>query len=322
MVPLVSGSTVSNVRVFPSIHSLSPVFRKPFNLQGWLNSPLVAIALVAATLAMFHANGSDVHHPLVLLFMVSVSFAVSRYLGAIPASLFLIGVQCVLQILVPFASSPIAHQVTQSVEISIFGFGAIAVGCCFRKMNDQIVRYQKEHEQLSLAIESVQSKQRAFVGDVLALATGDAMQLCESARDLPSCLPFVPGESSLPLNSSMLCEVRMRIRDAGQYAGLTEYQIGDLVIAGSEAALNAVVHAEGGTIEIRASKEANRVQIWVRDQGAGIDDMFLHRATLEQGFSSKGTLGQGFSLIVSTTRRVYLLTNPDGTTVVLESERG
>ena len=130
---------------------------------------------------------------------------------------------------------------------------------------------------------------------------------------------LAPGEQPVPLDSAMLSEVRSRIRKAGSAVGLPESVTGDLVIAGSEASLNAVVHATGGIAEIRGDVGGS-LQIWVRDCGAGIDDAFLHRAILEAGFSSKGTLGQGFSLIVSTCHRVYLLTGSTGTTIVLATE--
>jgi hypothetical protein len=44
----------------------------------------------------------------------------------------------------------------------------------------------------------------------------------------------------------------------------------------------------------------------------------LHRATLEKGYSSIGTLGHGFPLMIRCADRVYLLTGDAGTTVVIE----
>jgi hypothetical protein len=68
--------------------------------------------------------------------------------------------------------------------------------------------------------------------------------------------------------------------------------------------------------------DAGQVQVWVKDERKGIDLSNLPRATLETGFSTGGVgIGHGFSLMISTCRRVYPLTGTGGTTVVLEQDR-
>jgi hypothetical protein len=47
----------------------------------------------------------------------------------------------------------------------------------------------------------------------------------------------------------------------------------------------------------------------------------LHRATLERGFTTAGTMGHGFWLMLKTVDRVWLLTGAAGTTVVIEQDR-
>ena len=59
----------------------------------------------------------------------------------------------------------------------------------------------------------------------------------------------------------------------------------------------------------------------VEDQGGGIAVENLPRATLSRGFSTKATLGHGLKMMIETADRLYLLTGPSGTTVVLEQER-
>jgi len=64
------------------------------------------------------------------------------------------------------------------------------------------------------------------------------------------------------------------------------------------------------------------VQVRVQDHGPGIDEAILHRATLERGFSTRAAgFGHGFWLMVRTADRVFLLTGPGGTTLLLEKER-
>jgi anti-sigma regulatory factor (Ser/Thr protein kinase) len=158
---------------------------------------------------------------------------------------------------------------------------------------------------------------RVFVREVLASVTGGRLVLCHSADELP---PRVPAEETVPvpLTSRALRELRVLTREAATIAGLDPTRTDDIVTATSEAAMNAVVHARGGAATVLASSEFDCVQIWIRDRGTGIDVRHLPRATLERGYSSKGTLGHGFWLMLQTVDRIYLLTGPTGTTVVLE----
>jgi anti-sigma regulatory factor (Ser/Thr protein kinase) len=99
------------------------------------------------------------------------------------------------------------------------------------------------------------------------------------------------------------------------------------VISVNESAMNAVVHGGGGTAAIGGAFEKNQagtlrtIQIWIEDRGKGIDMKHLPRATLERGYSLAGTFGHGFWLVLKSTDRTYLLTGPNGTTVVIEQDR-
>lgn len=83
--------------------------------------------------------------------------------------------------------------------------------------------------------------------------------------------------------------------------------------------MNAAVHGVDGGGEAYAN-ERGTVQVWVTDHGRGIDMEHLPRATLERGYTTAGTLGHGFWLMLNTVDRVWLLTGPSGTTVVLEQD--
>ena len=63
------------------------------------------------------------------------------------------------------------------------------------------------------------------------------------------------------------------------------------------------------------------MQVRIEDFGSGIDLETLPRATLERGYSSRGSLGHGFWMMLRTCDRIWLLTGSGGTTVVLEQYR-
>ena len=59
----------------------------------------------------------------------------------------------------------------------------------------------------------------------------------------------------------------------------------------------------------------------IEDTGNGIAVNTLHRATLERGFTTAGSMGHGFWMMLKTADRVWLLTGAGGTTVVIEQDR-
>ena len=164
-----------------------------------------------------------------------------------------------------------------------------------------------------------EEKQRRFVREMLFSVTGGRLRLCETSADLPA--PLSPATPEVPLTAPALRELRQQTEAVCAAFGFDAAQTGDLVTAAGEAAMNAVRHAGGGIGWICADETFRIVQVWVHDKGAGIQYDNLHRATLEAGYSSVGTLGQGFSLILVCADRVWLLTGPTGTTIVLEKER-
>lgn len=165
--------------------------------------------------------------------------------------------------------------------------------------------------------ERLAAQQRAFLRDVLLSVTEGRLHLCHSPADLPAPLSPFGGPVSLTREGG-LRELRLLSMDAA--AGMSDEVKHDLVTAVSEAGMNAVVHAGGGTGQVSVG-EGGTVQVRVEDHGAGIDTANLPRATLARGFSTKATLGHGLKLMLETADHLYLLTGPEGTTVVLEQER-
>lgn len=162
-------------------------------------------------------------------------------------------------------------------------------------------------------------RQRTLLKDVLASVTEGKLRLCDSESDLPERLPAL--SDPVPLSDKTLRVLRRQARQAARAAGLDQERESDLLTAASEAAMNAVVHAGGGTATVGADLKTGLVQVWVEDRGSGIDMSHLPRATLDRGYTTAGTLGHGFKMVLSTVDVVWLLTGPSGTTVVLTQGR-
>ena len=175
-----------------------------------------------------------------------------------------------------------------------------------------------ENARLLARVQESAAFQRTFLRDMLASVTDGRLRLCNSEKDLPPPLTPLEETDPIPLQAETLRAMRQRLRETSATVDLPENRASDLLLGAGEAAMNAVVHAGGGVAHLCADPSQNALQVWVRDSGAGIALDHLHRATLEPGFSSAGTLGHGFFLMLSTCDLVYLHTGPEGTTVVLE----
>lgn len=184
---------------------------------------------------------------------------------------------------------------------------------------------QADHERLRRRQAEAEAvlRQRTFLREVLFCVTEGRLRLCDAPGDLP---PHPPVDvTALPepvtLNTAALRPLRQQVHQAACVAGLSEERQWDLVTAVGEAAMNAMVHGGGGQALCYTDADAGRVQVWIEDQGKGLSLDNLHRATLERGYTTAGSLGHGFWLMLQTADRIDLLTGAAGTTVVIEKGR-
>ncbi len=166
-----------------------------------------------------------------------------------------------------------------------------------------------ERRAMEATREALLAQQGVFLRDVLSSVTEGKLLLSTSRAHLPP--PLAPvGETIALTREGGLRDLRLRAQEAAQGAGHLEERQFDLITAVSEAGMNAILHGGGGT-----------VQVCVEDHGGGIAIDNLPRATLSRGFSTKATLGHGLKMMLETADRLYLLTGPTGTTIILEQDR-
>ena len=176
-----------------------------------------------------------------------------------------------------------------------------------------------EHHRAEEEKREMQARQRTFLRDVLASVTEGKLHLCYRAADLPA-LRTPAGEPIILTRTDSLSDLRHRADRAALAVGLSEDQRSDLALSVGEAAMNAVVHAGMGTGRVSTS-ETGTVQVRIEDHGTGIAVENLPKATLERGYTTAGTMGHGMKIMLQALDRLWLLTSPAGTTVVLEKDR-
>ncbi len=178
---------------------------------------------------------------------------------------------------------------------------------------------EREKSELLGKIRDFSLIQASFLRDVLASVTDGKLRLCQSATNLPARGAPISGRIALTARQG-LKELRQAAKSAALEQKFKDERWQDLVTAVSEAGMNAVVHAGGGEAQVFTAGKGC-VQVWVSDKGKGIDLENLPRATLEKGYTTTGTMGHGMKMMLQTADRVWLLTGPGGTTLVIEQDQ-
>jgi anti-sigma regulatory factor (Ser/Thr protein kinase)/membrane protein implicated in regulation of membrane protease activity len=169
-------------------------------------------------------------------------------------------------------------------------------------------RYRMVQEQLRDRDRAIQ---QAYV-DVLASVTGGKLFLM-----WPDDVPDHLGDIVLPDRAiaapEQLSEARERLKVA-----LAElpHDADKALLAANEGITNALKHAGGGHYGVRRTRGA--LQVVITDHGPGIDFQTLPKATLIAGYSTKASLGLGFTIMFDAAERILLATDRGLTTLVLE----
>ncbi len=192
---------------------------------------------------------------------------------------------------------------------------------CIALLQQKARSLEAEIAQRNLLLDEVRlaaERERSFLCDVLTAFTDGRVQLCDDQRSLPAELPCCVERMTLEADTLWL--MRRSIENAAADLDFPMERWADLVMAASEAAMNAVTHACKGQAVV-SSDGGGTIQVRICDCGKGIARECLHRATLQRGFTTTGTMGHGFWIMFKTADRIWMCTGPQGTTVVMEQDR-
>lgn len=229
--------------------------------------------------------------------------------------------------LAPVSPAVTALSVPERIEFIALACGTLTVAFVTGRLRSALGqlrasrdRFLDTNGQLQTALARLQESERerqAFNRDVLLAVTGGKLRLLEPEQMPPDDMVAGVPVLHLPLHDSVdASALRHSLRKVAREVGMGAEQSADLSTAVTEAATNAVKHANGGEARVWASDDFISVQ--VADQGEGIAPAQLARATLEQGYSTRVSLGMGFFLILQTVDSLALSTSPQGTTLLLQ----
>lgn len=177
---------------------------------------------------------------------------------------------------------------------------------------DITAKKQAEEEKRALE-QSLEEQKRKFYRQIILSVTEGKLDICDK-KDVE---PFIQNAKvGLDVNKAMdVSLARREIKNICQEYGLKGERLHQLTIAAGEVITNAIKHAGGGRVYAGVTKD----EVWVGavDNGPGIESLILPSAVLRRGFSTKPSLGFGYSIVLDSCDRVLLKTCTDGTTVIL-----
>lgn len=182
-----------------------------------------------------------------------------------------------------------------------------------------VTERKRSEEQLSAAHRRIlqdEQERKRFYRQVIRAVTNDKLDLVD-AKDIP-----VEGVPLFRMPFAQMRDYplfRRRLWEALEEDGFDRQRAQELVLAVSEAVINSIKHAHSGTGAVYAAPD--RILVRVTDRGQGIKPEDLPATILKPGFSTKVSLGMGYTLMLQHADRVWLSTGPEGTVVQIEKQR-
>ena len=165
---------------------------------------------------------------------------------------------------------------------------------------------------VSAQLVEAEKDKKVFYTQVVRAVTGGKLNLVD--------IDEIPALTSIDLSYSLAepenyAALREGLRQLATAAEFTEEQVEDLILATGEAVTNAIKHAVNGVCE--ASVTSDGITVRVRDHGHGIRSEDLPETLFQAGFSTKISLGLGYTLLLQLVDGIWLATGAGGTTLQL-----
>jgi len=167
--------------------------------------------------------------------------------------------------------------------------------------------------QLSESLQQTEAHKRQFYRDTIYSVTSGKLSICEE-NDLEPYFEQCQFAADLP-EPTALAGVRHQVLAFCVANGITGKALELLGVGVGEAMTNAIKHAGRGRVCAGATEGA--IWVAVSDDGPGIESLILPRAVLLAGFSTKPSLGLGYTIMLDVADQILLKTSDTGTIVML-----
>ncbi|WP_188206545.1 ATP-binding protein [Alkalibacillus aidingensis] len=124
---------------------------------------------------------------------------------------------------------------------------------------------------------------------------------------------ILTGHTILERHDIPIC--RQKMMNTFEQLGVSTTKLKSWLLVVSEAVTNVIKHAHSGSMMV--IKEEQEVRVIIKDNGNGFPIRDLPNLVLLSGYSSKQSLGQGFTLMLKIVDQIRLYTDLNGSSMVL-----
>lgn len=195
-------------------------------------------------------------------------------------------------------------------RLTLFDYGGQTLALAV--VRDVTERVRAEEERRAVEQRAEQQKKQ-FYRETIYSITGGRLDIC----DREALVPYVTRSEICTevTAASQVSEARRDVEHVCRVHGLTGSRLDMFMVAVGEAITNALKHGSRGTVY--AGGDDSEVWVGIEDDGPGIESLILPRAVLLRGFSTKPSLGLGYTVMLEAADEIHLKTDDTGTFVVL-----
>jgi anti-sigma regulatory factor (Ser/Thr protein kinase) len=180
--------------------------------------------------------------------------------------------------------------------------------------NDALRREITEHRRSQQALMAAEEHKLEFYRRTIRAATGGKLIITDQQHILE-----VSGQAEKTWaisSAAQLAEVRRDVTELARAGEMDEARVGRFCMSVGEAATNALKHAGEGMASIHRTQGS--LIFAMSDSGPGISALRLPDVALTDHYSTAGTLGMGYKIMIAFSDKVYLASESGGTTVAVE----
>lgn len=204
------------------------------------------------------------------------------------------------------------HRVYMQASCKLmFDEHGVFSGC--RGIDRDVSQRKRAEEERRQMKEHLEAHKRLFYRNSILSVTNGKLEICERA-DIDR---YISNGFLITCVTTMqdVSMARRRTREFCNEHGLFGDRLDSFLNGVGEAVANAIKHGAKGTVF--GGCEADAVWVAVTDKGNGIESLILPQATLGRGFSTKRSMGLGYTIILDVADHVLLNTGPNGTNVLM-----
>jgi PAS domain S-box-containing protein len=199
------------------------------------------------------------------------------------------------------------REIPMEISIRIVNIGEEKIGISVAR--DITERKKAEEERKAL-----ENEKRRFYKETILAVTEGKFSLFEP-EEITSELRE-PEYVKEITSAAELSEVRRGLIEFFIDRGLSRDSAAEFEFAVGEALANAIKHV--GAAKVEAGRSGVSVWVAVIDKGKGIDTFAIPKVALVKGYTTKASMGLGYTMIIEFSDKVKLATSSKGTTVILE----